>query len=349
MRVSRMSTRIERGANQLKISSAAFFALIIATANLGQVAAAEPATPPYLTLAALRAKYADPKGHYTQVDGLEVYYKDEGSGPAILMIHGSSSTLHTYDFVAAKLIDRFRVIRFDIPDQGLSGPVTDADLARLKVDPKVGTSDIAEHLLDQLGVKSATVAGVSSGGTMALYLAAKRPDLVSRVIVSNSPSDPIETLRSSRPTAPEMIAMQKKIEADPAHFQTREFWDVDFGNLAGVPSRITPAIREQYYDFNRRPPSKNRIAFSSKVANHQFSLDQFNRVKVPVLLLWGARDPMLGVNWADVLARYLIQAQVSEVILPDVGHYPPLEVPERYAQIVAAFMEAATPPEALHQ
>ena len=48
------------------------------------------------------------------------------------MIHGSSSSLKTYDLIAAKLIDRYRVIRFDIPPLGLSGPVSDEDIKRLE-------------------------------------------------------------------------------------------------------------------------------------------------------------------------------------------------------------------------
>ena len=49
-----------------------------------------------LTLQELRAKYADPAGKIALVGGVEVYYKDEGAGPAILMVHGSQSTLKTW-------------------------------------------------------------------------------------------------------------------------------------------------------------------------------------------------------------------------------------------------------------
>jgi len=48
-----------------------------------------------LTLSELRAKYADPAGKIAVIGGVEVYYKDEGKGPAILMVHGSQSTLKT--------------------------------------------------------------------------------------------------------------------------------------------------------------------------------------------------------------------------------------------------------------
>jgi pimeloyl-ACP methyl ester carboxylesterase len=66
-------------------------------------------------------------------------------------------------------------------------------------------------------------------------------------------------------------------------------------------------------------------------------------VTAPTLLIWGARDPLLTPPTADILAGYLSHAQVSKVIMPDVGHYPPLEAPERFARIVAAYIEAVAP------
>ena len=46
---------------------------------------------------------------------------------------------------------------------------------------------------------------------------------------------------------------------------------------------------------------------------------------------------------ADTLAGYLENAQVSKIFMPDVGHYPPLEVPARFAQLVISYLEVATP------
>jgi len=44
---------------------------------------------PFLTLDALRAQYGDPDGHLLRIGEIEVYYKDEGAGPALLRVHGS--------------------------------------------------------------------------------------------------------------------------------------------------------------------------------------------------------------------------------------------------------------------
>jgi pimeloyl-ACP methyl ester carboxylesterase len=288
---------------------------------------------PFLSLDALRAKYADRAGHIADIDGVEVYYKDEGSGPAILMIHGSSSTLKTYDGVAASLTPRYRVIRYDIPPQGLSGPVSDEAAARLK------NTDIPEKLLERLGVKSVVAVGVSSGGTLCMYLASRRPDLVSRLILSNAPSDPVDTSHMNEPR--DFAEAQK--EAKETDFRSRRYWDLYLDFFNAEPDRITPDIREQYYDINRRMPEKNVFSLTGLVADHEKAVAAMGAVTAPTLLIWGARDPLLTLPTADILAGYLSHAQVSKVLMPDVGHYPPLEAPARFAQIVAAYIEAAAP------
>jgi pimeloyl-ACP methyl ester carboxylesterase len=149
-------------------------------------APANEATPP-ISLEALRTKYADRAGHIADIGGVEVYYKDEGKGPALLLIHGSVSTLQAYDGVAAKLVGKYRVIRYDIPPYGLSGPVSDEAASHLK------PVDIPEQLLAKLNVKAVTIVAFSSGGVTAAALAAKRPGLVQRLILANVPSNPVDS------------------------------------------------------------------------------------------------------------------------------------------------------------
>jgi len=301
--------------------------------------AAPPApegTPhPTLALEALRAKYGDRAGHLADLGGVEVYYKDEGSGPAILLVHGSVSTLKTYDRVAATLRHRYRVIRYDVPGQGLSGSVSDAAAATLS------PADIAERLLTKLGVSSVTAVGVSSGGTLCVYLAAQRPDLVKRLILSNTPSDPVDASHMKQPPAFE-LAQREALET---HFQDRRFWTLFLSYFAGEPERMTPAVIDAYYDFNRREPDKNALSLVAKVADHEKAVAAMRQVRVPTLLIWGARDPLLTPASATVLSGYLSHAQVSTIQLPDVGHFPPLEVPERFADLISSYIEVVTPVE----
>ena len=309
--------------------------LLTATALAADTPATTPvaAAKPYLTVEQLRGKWGDRRGRIAVIGGVEVYYKDEGRGPAILMVHGSQSTLKTWDKVAPVLTSRYRVIRYDIPPQGLSGTVTDEQAARLV------PVDIAEGLLAKLGVKRVTVVGVSSGGTLGVFLAAKRPDMVERLIVSNMPSDPVSSGHMT--ISPDFLEAQR--EAKETGFQNQRFWNAFLDYFAGDPKRLDAGIREQYYDVNRRVPEKHYLALVAQVANQEKAIAAMNSVTAPTLLIWGARDALLVPASADRLASRLTQAQVSKVMLPDVGHYPPLEAPERFGKLIAAYIEAATP------
>lgn len=287
----------------------------------------------HISVEQLRAKYGDRNGKIALIGGVEVYYKDEGKGPAILMVHGSQSTLKTWDHVAAKLVKRYRVIRYDIPPQGLSGHVS-AEAAKA-----LQPTDVAETLLKQLGVNKITYVGVSSGGTLGVFLAAKRPDLVERLILSNTPADTVTT--SHLPPSEEFDRAQR--EAKETGFQSQFFWNAFLSYFAGDPKRLDANIREQYYDVNRRTPEPNYLALVAKVADQAKAKEAMANVHAPTLLVWGARDPLLVPAAANALESYLTGTQVSKILLPDVGHYPPLEVPARFADIVSAYIEAVVP------
>ena len=128
---------------------------------LAQMAATAPDSPatPRLTVAQLREKYADRQSRYVTVKGMDIHYKDEGprGAPVLLLIHGSQSSLRTWDRITLLLKQRYRIVRFDIPGYGLSSPATDE--AAKTVQPV----EITEGLLEGLGVKK-LAAAVGGGG-----------------------------------------------------------------------------------------------------------------------------------------------------------------------------------------
>lgn len=80
-----------------------------------------------------------------------------------------------------------------------------------------------------------------------------------------------------------------------------------------------------------------------EVGDHQKARKAMAGVRAPTLLIRGGRDALLIPAAAGILGGYLENTRVSTVFMPDVGHYPPLESPLRFAKIVAAYIEGATP------
>lgn len=165
----------------LGIVGLALVAAIVAT--LSDIAPRRNAPP--ITLDQLRQQYQTPASKYVEVAGVQVHYQDEGSGPVLLAFHGSFGALQTYDGVAAKLRDRYRIIRFDQPPTGLSGPVPPG----FDLTPEA----FVHEFLGKLGVGPVAVIGNSSGGIFAYRFAASYPQDVNAVVLVNTPpSAPVD-------------------------------------------------------------------------------------------------------------------------------------------------------------
>ena len=79
---------------------------------------------------ALKARWARPPSRFLEVNGLQVHLRDEGphNDPVpIVLLHGTSASLHTWEGWAQALRDKRRVIRFDLPGFGLTGPNREND------------------------------------------------------------------------------------------------------------------------------------------------------------------------------------------------------------------------------
>lgn len=296
-----------------------------------------PAASNTLSLDQLKAKYQNSQSHYATIAGLKIHYRDEGlkraDAPVLLLVHGSSSTLKTWDGMVPLLKAHYRVIRYDVPGLGLSDDVPDSVVA------STAPADIAEALLTQLGVKKATVVGVSSGGTLGIFLAAKRPDLVERLVISNAPSDPVDTSH----LVPSKAWADALARAKANGYQDADYWSQFLAFFAGDGTRIDQPTRLHFYDFNRRAPHKNFIAMIAKVADAPKARAAMAAVKVPTLLIWGGSDPLLPTSAARILYGYLGNAEPGLVYLPDVGHFPPIETPQRFTTVMRAWIEAGVP------
>lgn len=325
------------GAAALLAGCATTHAASASTTAAAPVAAQEPAPATQagerLTVAQLRARYEDPASRYLAIGDMKVHYKDEGKGPVLFMVHGSESSLRTWDVIAERLKDRYRIVRYDLPGFGLSDGPSDADMAAL--DPM----DVPLALARKLGIERMTFVGVSSGGTMGMYLAAEHPALIDRLIISNTPSDPVDTSHLVMPKDfTDAIA-----RAEKTGYRDQAFWNAFLSYFAGDPARISAQTRREYFDFYRRVPEKHPIGLVAVIGDGKVAMERMARVKQPVFQIWGGADQLLPESAAIASARHLSAARISRVVMPDVGHYPPLEAPERFATLIDAYVRAVVP------
>ena len=142
--------------------------------------------PPSLSLTELRKTYAIEGSRTAEIDGVELFFSDEGSGPVVLLLSPSFLNFRAWDGVAKTLVAAgYRVVRFDFPSTGLSG--VDRKIPPSgKIDFFERNAEITTKLLDHIGVDKADVVGTSSGGAAAFRVAANYPDRVKRLALVNS-------------------------------------------------------------------------------------------------------------------------------------------------------------------
>ena len=109
----------------------------------------------------LKDKYAYPSSSFISIDGINVHYRDVGKGEAILLIHGTGASLHTWEKWIDILSPGYRVISFDLPGFGLTGPDPNHNYQISRY------TAILDSLMVKLKVDSFHIAGNSLGGLVA--------------------------------------------------------------------------------------------------------------------------------------------------------------------------------------
>lgn len=125
-------------------------------------------------------QFSDEDSNFFKWQGMDVHFKDEGNGIPILFLHGTSSSLHTWDGITKSLKTQYRIIRMDLIGCGITGPHPNKDYSLEMYLNFI--SDFTRFLkLDKF-----VIAGNSSGGMLAWNYAALNPERVSGLILINS-------------------------------------------------------------------------------------------------------------------------------------------------------------------
>ena len=257
---------------------------------------------------------------FVEVEGARLYYEEEGSGPALLLLHAGIANLRMWDPQVSAFAERYRVIRYDARGYGRSD---------LPSAPYSNQSDL-RALLQQLGIARAAFVGVSFGGGVALDFALDYPDTVAALVPVGSalngysgPRDPLldewgaawERTRTTGDRAPAADAFMKvwvdgtgRAEETVRTHARRMVDDYPFWHLArGAP---TAAAGNTY----------------ARVAS----------IKAPTLVVVGDREVPYMIAAMDALATKVPRAK--HAISPGAAHLTNLDQPDLFNRTVLDFL-----------
>ena len=307
----------------LILAGALFFGVI------GVIASWAPDQP----VEQLKSRWAKPPSRFIVVNGLQVHLRDEGphDDPApIVLLHGTSASLHTWQGWAMALRDQRRVIRFDLPGFGLTGPSHENDYS-LAADVR-----FVQAVMDQLGVRRFVLGGNSLGGLVAWSAAARMPERVDRLILVDAAGYPPEAM-----TTPQAVPLALRIARMPwlrrvaGYLLPRGLIENSLRQLYGDPAKVTPELVDLYSDMARRQGNRDALARRLDQAAPA-DLSQLKHVKAPTLILWGGQDRLLPPELAQRFERDIPHAQ--RVVFDHLGHMPMEEDPERTVAEVRRFL-----------
>jgi pimeloyl-ACP methyl ester carboxylesterase len=281
---------------------------------------------PDASRASLEASYAKPPSIFVTVDGVRLHVRDTGprDAPALIMLHGFGSSLHTWEPWARALDGQYRVIRYDMPGAGLSAP----DPIGRYDDDRAMT--VLAALMDQLGVARATLIGNSIGGRIAWKFAAAHPDRVSKLVLVSPDGFASPGFEYGRkPEVPAVLKIMRYVLPEP-------LMAMNLKPAYGDPARLTDAIVDRYYDLMLA--RGNRDAMLARLGQTVLQDPEpiLKTVQIPVLLLWGEKDGMIPVANAADYQRVLPHSTLA--LLPGLGHVPMEEAPEISLAPVRAFL-----------
>jgi len=311
---------------------------------------------PDLSVDTLVDSYSNAQSQFIEIDGMAVHVRDQGSkdSPAILLLHGTFSSLHTWSGWVDELVKGHRVVSIDLPGFGLTGPHPQSDYSLQ------ATLFLLESLRAELGIVHWVVAGNSLGAGYALAYAQHFPDSVLAVGLLNGGR--IRLTEEEFEAQRERVVKEQQSEAGSSWVvqalrqpQLRQALGVitpkflvrlALEDVYADPERIDDDLVERYQVLIRRQGNRqafmDRFSGSGPVGRLEFPLPPPigpTQISQPVLIQWGGQDRWISPTVGDALALALPTS--THIVYDDLGHVPMEEDPERTVADFMAFLSAA--------
>jgi len=261
-----------------------------------------------------------------QSNGIELYYEIHGAGQPLVLISGLGYPLWQWHKMVPFLAEHFQVITFDNRGVGQSdkpaGPYTAQMLA----------ADTA-GLLDALGIEKAIIAGHSMGGFIAQAMALDFPQKVAKLILCST--------NFGGPHHVPVTAEAMKVLTDVTSDALTRFKNGLAVSTAPDWSEKNPEMIEEWVKWRVANPidpapyqAQMAIGFGLMPEAAAFE-NKLPRLNVPTLILFGAHDKVVPPDNASLLAEKISGSKV--VILPNAGHFFPIEVAEAASRTITDF------------
>jgi pimeloyl-ACP methyl ester carboxylesterase len=278
----------------------------------------------------------------TTLHGHRVSYRTEGEGPVVVLVHGITGNSENWRAVMPWLAERYTVLAPDLVGHGGS--------AKPRGDYSLGAyASGVRDLMIALGHERATIVGHSLGGGVAMQLAYQFPERCERLVLVSSgglgrevnPLLRAATLPGSELVLP-ILASTRVLDAGRG--VSRLLGRVglragtDLEEMARGHASLADADARRAFVHTLRSivePQGQRVSAMDRL---------YLSAAVPSMVVWGGRDGVIPPSHARAAHRQMPGSRLE--IFPDAGHYPHLDDPRRFVEVLVDFIESTEPAEA---
>jgi pimeloyl-ACP methyl ester carboxylesterase len=262
---------------------------------------------------------------------MQVHVRDEGprdDPTPIVLIHGTSASLHTWDGWVAALSPHRRVIRMDLPGFGLTGPAPDADYSMTRY------TGFMLDLLDLLKLDEVVMGGNSLGGGIAWQTALAHPTRVRQLILVDATGYPLQP--QSMPIG-FRLAQISWLAPVTQKILPRQMIEASVRNVYGQPDKVSPALIDRYFELTLREGNRASLTQRFQYRSSDAALaGQIPQLNLPTLILWGGEDRLIPPEHGQRFHQDIAGSQLK--VFEGLGHVPHEEDPEATVQAVKRFL-----------
>ena len=272
--------------------------------------------------------------HNVEIDGLPIRYLAAGEGPPMVLLHGAGDNALDWRWVMPALATTHRVYAPDLPGS--------PDSARPPADysPAFFGRFVA-GFLDALGIERAAMVGNSLGGLVALRLALSEPARVTDLVL-------VDSAGLGRAVNPAFMSVNVPglVEAAMPFWRTpigahQRAWGRTALLFAHPPGSVP---REWLAEQRRLAQSPGYLeahlsvlrALVRPLGQREVLVDRLSLLKMPTFVVWGERDQVFPESHAREAVARLREGSLA--VIPDCGHMPHVECPERFLAALDGFL-----------
>ncbi|HXG41495.1 MAG TPA: alpha/beta fold hydrolase [Dehalococcoidia bacterium] len=256
------------------------------------------------------------------VGGLELHYREAGSGTPVLLVHGFTGNSRNWALTVPSLRPHYRVVSPDLPGHGLSGRPTEPGAYTLEA-----MAEAVSTLMDRLGLEGCHLVGHSMGGMIAQVIALSRPQRLRSLVLVDTSAEPPEGLRTRERARLVELAREQGMEA---------VWEAQLAmNPMADQLRAQPQFLQTWREQFLMTSREAYIYCARAMAQRRPLLDDLSRLSLPVLIVCGENDEPF-VEPSRRMHERIAGSQLA--LIPRCGHTPQVERPDEFNAVLLRFL-----------